>query len=92
MDIQRNPRCAVVVDAGTEYTELRGVELFGDVELWGRCRVSGRLTHSSTPSRRSSTANTETETDTTLGFGSDLSASTAGISARLAVPDALGCT
>lgn len=33
--MQRNPRCSEVVDAGTEYNELRGVELFGEVEAVG---------------------------------------------------------
>jgi len=30
-DLMRDPRVAVVVDAGVEYTELRGVELYGEV-------------------------------------------------------------
>ena len=30
-DLMRDPRVAVVVDAGVEYTELRGVELSGSV-------------------------------------------------------------
>jgi hypothetical protein len=30
-DLVRDPRVAVVVDAGVEYTELRGVELSGEV-------------------------------------------------------------
>lgn len=34
-DLQRNPRCSVVVDAGTDYLELRGVELAGTVEVVG---------------------------------------------------------
>jgi nitroimidazol reductase NimA-like FMN-containing flavoprotein (pyridoxamine 5'-phosphate oxidase superfamily) len=34
-DLQRNPRCSVVVDAGNEYSELRGVELYGEVEVVG---------------------------------------------------------
>ena len=34
-DLQRDPRVAVVVDAGTSYDELRGVELRGRVEVVG---------------------------------------------------------
>jgi hypothetical protein len=34
-DLQRDPRAAVVVDAGVEYFELRGVELRGQVEVVG---------------------------------------------------------
>lgn len=30
-DLERDPRVSVVVDAGVEYTELRGVELAGEV-------------------------------------------------------------
>ncbi len=30
-DLMRDPRVAVVIDAGVEYTELRGVELSGEV-------------------------------------------------------------
>ncbi|MGH3248752.1 MAG: pyridoxamine 5'-phosphate oxidase family protein [Trebonia sp.] len=30
-DLERDPRIAVVVDAGVEFSELRGVELSGDV-------------------------------------------------------------
>lgn len=35
IDIGRSPQIAVVVDAGTEYTELRGVEIRGDAESVG---------------------------------------------------------
>jgi PPOX class probable F420-dependent enzyme len=34
-DLDRDPRIAVVVDAGTEFWELRGVELAGRVEVVG---------------------------------------------------------
>ena len=34
-DLQRDPRVAVVVDAGERYGELRGVELLGRVEVVG---------------------------------------------------------
>jgi len=34
-DLARDPRIAVVVDAGTEYWELRGVELTGRAEIVG---------------------------------------------------------
>lgn len=34
-DLQRDPRVAVVVDDGTEYLELRGVEIRGRVEVVG---------------------------------------------------------
>jgi hypothetical protein len=32
-NLERNSRASVVVDAGTEYLELRGVELAGNIEL-----------------------------------------------------------
>jgi hypothetical protein len=34
-DLQRDPRIGVVVDAGVEYGELRGVEITGSVEVIG---------------------------------------------------------
>ena len=34
-DLQRDPRVAVVVDAGPSYFELRGVEMVGRVEMIG---------------------------------------------------------
>jgi hypothetical protein len=34
-DLQRDPRIGVVVDAGVEYGELRGVEITGSVEVVG---------------------------------------------------------
>ncbi len=34
-DISRDPRVAVVIDAGHEYAELRGVEIEGDAEVVG---------------------------------------------------------
>jgi hypothetical protein len=41
LDLQRNPECAVVVDAGTSYGELRGVELAGAVEVVGEVPRTG---------------------------------------------------
>jgi PPOX class probable F420-dependent enzyme len=35
VDLARDPRVAVVVDAGTEYSELRGVEVEGRAEVVG---------------------------------------------------------
>jgi len=35
VDLERQPRVSVVVDAGEEYGELRGVELLGEVEQVG---------------------------------------------------------
>jgi pyridoxamine 5'-phosphate oxidase-like protein len=40
-DLQRNPRCAVVVDAGAAYNELRGVEFSGRVEVVGEVPRTG---------------------------------------------------
>jgi Pyridoxamine 5'-phosphate oxidase len=40
-DLQRDPRVAVVVDAGEEYGELRGVELRGRVEVVGEVPRTG---------------------------------------------------
>jgi hypothetical protein len=40
-DLQRDPRVAVVVDAGTSYAELRGVELRGRVEVVGEVPRTG---------------------------------------------------
>jgi Pyridoxamine 5'-phosphate oxidase len=34
-DLQRDPRIGVVIDAGVEYLELRGVEITGTVEVIG---------------------------------------------------------
>src|SRR5699024_4481095 len=34
-DLERDPRVSVVVDAGVEYTELRGVEISGRAEQVG---------------------------------------------------------
>ena len=34
-DVQRNPAVAILIDAGVDYTELRGVELSGSVEIVG---------------------------------------------------------
>jgi hypothetical protein len=40
-DLMRDPRVAVVVDAGEEYGELRGVELRGRVEVVGEVPRTG---------------------------------------------------
>ena len=40
-DLERDPRVAVVVDAGTSYDELRGVELRGRVEVVGEVPRTG---------------------------------------------------
>ncbi|MFF3947547.1 pyridoxamine 5'-phosphate oxidase family protein [Streptomyces sp. NPDC001902] len=40
-DLRRDPRVAVVVDDGTEYGELRGVELSGTVEFVGEAPRTG---------------------------------------------------
>ncbi|WP_328773028.1 pyridoxamine 5'-phosphate oxidase family protein [Streptomyces sp. NBC_00286] len=40
-DLRRDPRVAVVVDAGEEYGELRGVELSGTVDFVGEAPRTG---------------------------------------------------
>lgn len=35
LDLERDPRVAIIVDAGEEYVELRGAELTGSVEIVG---------------------------------------------------------
>lgn len=40
-DLRKDPRIAVVVDAGEEYGELRGVELSGTVDFAGECPRKG---------------------------------------------------
>jgi hypothetical protein len=40
-DLQNDPRIAVVVDAGEDYAELRGVELRGKVEVVGEVPRTG---------------------------------------------------
>jgi hypothetical protein len=40
-DLQRDPRVAVLVDAGEEYAELRGAELRGTVEIVGEVPRTG---------------------------------------------------
>ncbi|MDQ0778736.1 PPOX class probable F420-dependent enzyme [Streptomyces aurantiacus] len=40
-DLRRDPRVAVVVDAGEEYGELRGVEVSGSVEFVGEAPRTG---------------------------------------------------
>jgi hypothetical protein len=41
-DLQRDPRVGVVVDAGRDYVELRGVEITGRVEVIGEVPRTGR--------------------------------------------------
>jgi len=41
-DLLRDPRTAVVVDAGESYGELRGVELRGSVAIVGEVPREGR--------------------------------------------------
>lgn len=40
-DLARDPRVAVLVDAGEDYAELRGVELRGEVEIIGEAPRTG---------------------------------------------------
>jgi hypothetical protein len=40
-DLERDPRIAVVIDAGHDYVELRGVELRGRVEVVGEVPRTG---------------------------------------------------
>ena len=40
-DLRERPSVSVVVDAGTDYTELRGAELIGDVEVIGEIPRTG---------------------------------------------------
>ena len=40
-DLMRDPRISVVVDAGTDYLELRGVEITGTVEQVGEAPRTG---------------------------------------------------
>jgi nitroimidazol reductase NimA-like FMN-containing flavoprotein (pyridoxamine 5'-phosphate oxidase superfamily) len=41
IDLQRDPRIGVTVDTGVEYTELRGVEITGSVEVIGDAPCTG---------------------------------------------------
>ncbi|HST83624.1 MAG TPA: pyridoxamine 5'-phosphate oxidase family protein [Kineosporiaceae bacterium] len=41
VDLQRDPRIAVVIDAGEDYGQLRGVELRGSVEIVGEVPRTG---------------------------------------------------
>lgn len=41
VDLQRDPRIGVVVDAGVEYNELRGVEITGTAEVVGEAPRTG---------------------------------------------------
>jgi PPOX class probable F420-dependent enzyme len=51
-DLARDPRVAVVVDAGTEYWELRGVELTGRAEVVGEVpRGAGPVAELAGPER-----------------------------------------
>ncbi|MCA1195092.1 pyridoxamine 5'-phosphate oxidase family protein [Saccharopolyspora sp. 6V] len=40
-DLRRDPRISVVVDAGTEYQQLRGVEISGTAEVVGEAPRTG---------------------------------------------------
>ncbi|KAA9150788.1 pyridoxamine 5'-phosphate oxidase family protein [Amycolatopsis acidicola] len=40
-DLQRDPRIGIVVDAGSEYQELRGVEITGRAEVVGEAPRTG---------------------------------------------------
>jgi hypothetical protein len=44
-DLQRDPRIGIVVDAGVEYTDLRGVEITGTVEVIGDVPYTGAPDH-----------------------------------------------
>ena len=51
-DLIRDPRVAVVVDAGTEYAQLRGVEILGTAEVVGDVpRGPGEDPHLEEPER-----------------------------------------
>jgi PPOX class probable F420-dependent enzyme len=51
-DLQRDPRVGVIVDAGTEYGELRGVELRGRAAVVGEVpRTGGAVPELETPER-----------------------------------------
>jgi hypothetical protein len=41
-DLQRDPRISVVVDAGVDYVELRGVEITGTVDVVGEVPRTGQ--------------------------------------------------
>jgi hypothetical protein len=41
-DLQRDPRISVVVDAGVDYLELRGVEITGTVDVIGEVPRTGQ--------------------------------------------------
>ncbi len=57
-DLMRDPRVAVVVDAGVEYTELRGVELSGEVVPVGEVPRTASPIRFSTRSSNCSPAST----------------------------------
>lgn len=40
-DLERDPRIGITVDAGTEFLELRGVEIIGTVEIVGEVPRTG---------------------------------------------------
>ena len=43
IDLQRDPRVSIIVDAGDEYAELRGVEIVGSAEIVGEVPRTGDL-------------------------------------------------
>ena len=50
-DLQRDPRVALLVEAGEEYNELRGVEIHGRVEVVGDVPRTGGPTALAEPER-----------------------------------------
>ncbi len=44
-DLERNPRCSAVVDAGDAYEELHGVEFYGTVTIEGEVPRTGAPAH-----------------------------------------------
>ena len=71
-DLMRDPRVAVVVDAGVEYTELRGVELSGEVV------PVGDVPRTATPDPASTRSNSCSLTSTPAGSRSRPTAGTPG--------------
>ena len=84
-DLQRDGRVSVVVDAGEDYMELRGVEIsgvatpVGEIPRTGKRHPSSTRRNASTP--RSTPAGRCTTTAATRGCGSCPTRSSAGISA-----------
>ena len=68
-DLERNPQVAVVVDAGQEFTELRGVELHGAVTVVGEVPRVGEPNAQLTAPSSCSLASTAcpTSSPTTVG-------------------------